>query len=282
MDEQSELRLELKRDFTEFLDQDFGRQTGSGRYVKKVDDVIKQYPQTKRVRLEVDLQDLSDYNEELHRRVLTSPGTCLPPFEEALEEFIRNRSPKLLEETQRVYVAFTGEFGHNTTTPRQLTSEFLSKLVNLQGIVTRCTLVRPKIMKSVHYCPATGQFSSREYRDVTANQGAPTTTVYPTKDENGNLLVTQYGMSTYIDHQTVTIQELPETAPPGQLPRSVEVVLEDDLRDACKPGDRVSICGIYKPVAPSANGSVSGVFRALVVANSVRKLSRDADRKSVV
>lgn len=135
MDEQSELRLELKRDFTEFLDQDFGRETGVGRYVKKVDDILKQYAQTKRVRLEVDLQgapglgpqlatgwgqpgpcrspqtscsaqiaarkpprcpaDLSDYNAELHRRALTSPSTCLPPFEEALEEFIRNRSPKV-------------------------------------------------------------------------------------------------------------------------------------------------------------------------------------------
>lgn len=30
-------------------------------------------------------------------------------------------------------------------------------------------------------CPATGQFQSREYRDVTSNTGAPTTTVYPTK-----------------------------------------------------------------------------------------------------
>lgn len=30
----------------------------------------------------------------------------------------------------------------------------------------------------------------------------------------------QYGLSTFIDNQTVTIQELPETAPPGQLPRS--------------------------------------------------------------
>jgi DNA replication licensing factor MCM3 len=276
MDEQSELRLELKRDFTELLDNDFGRETGAGRYVKKIDDIIKQYPTTKRVRLDVDLQDLSDYNAELHRRVLSSPATCLPPFEEALEEFIRNRSPKLLEEGQRVHVSFTGEFGPHTTSPRQLTSEFLSKLVNLQGIVTRCTLVRPKIVKSVHWCPATGQFQSREYRDVTSNTGVPTTTAYPTKDDAGNLLVTQYGLSTFIDHQTVTIQELPETAPPGQLPRSVEVILEDDLRDACKPGDRVAICGIYKPVAPRANGTVSGVFRAVVVANNVQKLSRDA------
>ena len=57
-------------------------------------------------------------------------------------------------------------------------------------------------------------------RDVTSNSGAPTSTAYPTKDDQGNLLTTQFGLSQFIDHQTVTIQELPETAPPGQLPRS--------------------------------------------------------------
>ncbi len=56
MDEQTEMRLELKRDFTEFLDSDFGRQTGQGKYVEAIADIIKQYPTTKRVRLEVDMQ----------------------------------------------------------------------------------------------------------------------------------------------------------------------------------------------------------------------------------
>jgi hypothetical protein len=56
MDEQTELKQELKRDFAEFLDQDFGVETGEGKYVRKVEDIVKQYAITKRVRIEVDLQ----------------------------------------------------------------------------------------------------------------------------------------------------------------------------------------------------------------------------------
>ncbi len=183
---------------------------------------------------------------------------------------------QILDERQIFNVTFTGEFGPQRVSPRQLTSSLLGQLVEVRGIVTRCTLVRPKLVRSVHYCPTTGASMSREYRDVTSNRGLPTPTVYPTRDEENNLLTTQFGLSTYVDHQQITIQELPETAPPGQLPRSVELVVEGDLRDAAKPGDRVSAVGIYKPVPPNAKGSISGVFRALIVATGVTLLSADA------
>ena len=46
--------------------------------------------------------------------------------------------------------------------------------------------------------------------------------------------------------------------------------------DACKPGDRVSVVGIYKAVPPRANGTTSGQFRAVLVANNVKRMVRDA------
>ena len=53
----------------------------------------------------------------------------------------------------------------------------------------------------------------------------PAGAVYKLHDDNNNPLTTEYGLCKYRNHQVITVQELPETAPAGQLPRSAEVSL---------------------------------------------------------
>lgn len=106
--------------------------------------------------------------------------------------------------------------------------------------------------------------------------GLPTFGVYPKQDDEGHPLVTEYGLSVYKNHQTMTVQEMPERAPTGQLPRSVDMVADDDLVDAAKPGDRVQIIGVYRALPSKSNGSTSGVFRTVLLANNIRILGKEA------
>jgi len=161
-------------------------------------------------------------------------------------------------------------------------------------VATKVSSIKPKVTRSVHYCPATKQHEAREYVDSTDPQlGLPavdssgrelpdriiniTSSVYPTKDKEGNQLETEFGLSTFKDHQTVTLQEMPERAPMGQLPRSIELVLDHDLVDRIKPGDRVQVVGVYRALATSASGqsTTSGVFKTVVLVNNVQILGRD-------
>jgi DNA replication licensing factor MCM3 len=52
-----------------------------------------------------------------------------------------------------------------------------------------------------------------------------------------------------------------------------DFVLEGDLVDACKPGDRVMLTGVYKPLA-GKGASLTGHFRSVVIVNSVEQLSQ--------
>lgn len=86
-------------------------------------------------------------------------------------------------------------------------------------------------------------------------------------------LITEYGYCTYRDHQTISIQEMPERAPAGQLPRGVDVIMDDDLVDRVKPGDRIQLVGIYRSLGNRNAGSGSATFRTLILANNVIALS---------
>ncbi|KAJ1702395.1 hypothetical protein LUZ63_002174 [Rhynchospora breviuscula] len=260
-----------KRAFLDFLDHDVGKRM----YEKAIGAESE-----RRRRIIVGMDDLRNFNLDLARRIIRNPGEYIQPLSDALTEVTRNKRPKHLREGQHLLVGFSGPFGFHKVTPRDLMSSFIGAMVCVEGIVTKCSLVRPKVVKSVHYCPATQMFMSREYRDITSNVGLPTGSVYPTRDDHGNLLVTEYGLCEYKDHQTLSMQEVPENSAPGQLPRTIDVIVEDDLIDCCKPGDRVSIVGIYKAIAGKSKGSMSGVFRTVLIANNVSLMNKEANAPS--
>ncbi|XP_053323425.1 maternal DNA replication licensing factor mcm3 [Spea bombifrons] len=264
--EDLELR-EAQREYLDFLDDD----QDQGVYHGKVRDMIS----ANEHRLIVNLNDLRRKNEKRAAILLQNAFGEAIAFHRALKDLVASIDATYAKQFEEFNIGFEGSFGAKHVSPRTLIAGFLGNLVCVEGIVTKCSLVRPKVMRSVHYCPATKKTLERKYTDLTTLEAFPSSAIYPTKDEENNPLETEYGLSVYRDHQTVSIQEMPEKAPAGQLPRSVDIIADDDLVDKCKPGDRVQIVGIYRCLPSKQGGFTSGTFRTILLANNVKLMSKE-------
>ncbi|NXJ79022.1 MCM3 factor, partial [Trogon melanurus] len=264
--EDAELR-EAQRDYLDFLDDE----EDQGIYHSKVRDMISD----NQYRLLVSINDLRRKNEKRAERLLNNAFEELIAFQRALKDFVASVDATYAKQYEDFYIGLEGSFGSKHVSPRTLTACFLSCIVCVEGIVTKCSVVRPKIVRSVHYCPATKKTIERRYTDMTSLDAFPSSSVYPTKDEENNPLETEFGLSVYKDHQSITIQEMPEKAPAGQLPRSVDVILDDDLVDKVKPGDRIQVVGTYRCLPGKKGGYTSGTFRTILIACHVKQMSKD-------
>ncbi|KAJ6574636.1 ATP dependent DNA helicase [Mycena capillaripes] len=255
------------RVFDDFLTHEFD--DGNHKYRQEILKMLR----SDQTRLIVNIDDLRDYNRDFANGLLKQPTDYLPAFEKALSDVIERQPEAEKYETQSKHyrVGFSGSFGDHHVSPRTLHAAQLGKMISVEGIITRCSLVRPKMLKSVHYCQKTRFFHSRVYRDATTSTSnePPTTSVTPQSDDDGNKLQMEFGFSVFQDHQRISMQEMPERAPAGQLPRSTDIIMDDDLVDKCKPGDRVQLVGVYR----SIGGGAGGAFKSLILANNINLLS---------
>jgi len=253
-------------------------------------------------RLKVNITELRSSKPLLEQRLRRDPLRHIRAIELACQDIALLSRPeysKIAHDTQ-IKVGICGTIHATPSTPRSLNSSSLRELVCVEGVATRVSAIKPKIVTSVHYCPATNKHQSKKYvdatdphlglhavdesgRELTDQIVSITSSVYPTKDSENNMLETEFGLSTFKDHQTMVLQEMPEKAPMGQLPRSIELILDDDLVDKVKPGDRVQIVGVYRALAVGGGGgggqsSTSGIFRTVVLVNNIQILGRDVSQ----
>jgi len=122
-------------------------------------------------RLNVNIDEVRQFNPRLANYIKTHPIEAIKIFEDQLNETVRNIQEdggkqnqektaissdiNFPKKVQTYYVNFEGNFGKNYVTPRGLKAPLVNQFVQVQGIVTRMSMVKPKIQTSVHYCEET-------------------------------------------------------------------------------------------------------------------------------
>jgi DNA replication licensing factor MCM3 len=268
-----------KRTFTDLLN--------SNQHEEEISQKIRQAIDDGSYRVIVDINKIRASNPGTATELINEPRETLFALQESLSDVAKSvdsRFEKLLNR-KPLQVGIEGSVGAHSVSPRGLSSRLLNKLVEVEGIVVKCSSVRPKLMKSTQYCPTTGLRTEREFRDATSlsigiqyRDGQvymPTNATLPTVDDSGNPLEIEHGFCVYKDYQTLVLQEMPEKSRVGQLPRSVDVIMEHDLVDRCKPGDRVICNGVYRSLPSQMGGQTNGVFKTVLICNNIAVIGKE-------
>jgi replicative DNA helicase Mcm len=192
----------------------------------------------------VNYDDLLRFDPELARLLREEPEETIKIADDALIEVLKIEDPiyAASEETKGLFhVRFSNL--PDLVDLRKLRHVHLGNFIAVEGIIIRQTVVKPLLIEGVfqcarcsqvHYVPQEGGYYSEPVKCVNPNCG---------KNGPFNIIPDQ---STYTDYQSITVQEKPETLPPGQIPRSVPARLVGDLVDTVRAGDRAVVSGILR------------------------------------
>ncbi|MHA1504744.1 MAG: minichromosome maintenance protein MCM [Candidatus Heimdallarchaeota archaeon] len=197
------------------------------------------------ISLLVDFADLIKFNPELARRTIDEPKEFLEAGNRAVAEVVEIEDSDYAFSARNFFGRFYNLAEADTIPLRGIRTEHVGRLTMLNGIITRATVVKPLLIEGFFQC-----VNCNEIMIVNQDEGRYT---QPHHCENPGCgragpfkLLTEE--SRFVDWQKVTMQERPEDLPPGQMPRSVTVLLTNDLVDTVRPGDRVSTIGILQSI----------------------------------
>ncbi len=247
--------------FKDFI-KNYRDETGRFKYIDRLHRMINFDLQS----LTVEFSDIYRYDPELADALIEDPITVLREAGEALYDLVALEDPDYARKKRKFIVRVQGLY--DTVKIREVRSHLVGKLIQVEGIVTRMHPVRSKLVKAVFRHEKCGGEFEWPPGDEAIEDTIEKPTICPVCGEGGGKFILVKEKSKYVDWQKITLQERPEDVPGGQMPRSIEVHLTDDLVDAARPGDRVTIVGI--PRLEKTAGAKSPLFEVFLEANSLR------------
>lgn len=244
-DEGGQKRVHIKKRFREFLRQ-FRVGTDRTGFTYKYRDDLKRHYTLGEYWVEVEMEDLASFDEDLSDCLYKLPSENLPLLEEAAKEVadeVTRPRPAGEETVQDIQVMLKSDAHHASI--RGLKSEQVSRLVKIHGIIISATAVRAKATKVCLQC--------RGCRNIISNIPLPPGLqgyALPRKCNTENVGRVKCPVDPYfiipdrcvcVDFQTLRLQESPDAVPHGEMPRHLQLYCDRYLCDRVVPGDRKSV-----------------------------------------
>lgn len=135
---------------------------------------------------------------------------------------------------------------------RSLRAEKLGRLITIRGTVTRTSEVKPELLTATWECGD----CRREVSGVEQQFKVTMPAVCPSRNCGNRTswtLKPEARTTRWGDWQRIKLQENENEIKAGSMPRSLDVIVRDDMCDKAKPGDKIMVTGclIVVPDVPS-------------------------------
>ncbi|CAD5243543.1 LAGLIDADG family homing endonuclease [Thermococcus camini] len=237
-------------------------------YLNKLKDLLTVTP---RRSLAIDWTHLNSFDPELAAELIENPEESILAAEDAIQIVLREPPIEKKEE----FTAHARFYNlPKTLLVKELGSEHINRLIQVDGIITRVSEVKPFVEKAVFVCKDCGNEMVRLQRPYD-------NIVKPAKcDACGSRNVDlDVEKSRFINFQSFRLQDRPESLKGGQMPRFVDAILLDDMVDTALPGDRVLVTGILRVILEQKDKRP--IFKKVLEVNHIEQLSKEIEELEI-
>jgi len=193
----------------------------------------------------------------------------------------RNTFPPELMRRYEVY--FKAQENDKVIPIRDVKAGQVGKLVNIRGIVTRATEVKPMMTVATYTCDQCG---AETFQPVASTSFMPVINCPGEEcrvNRSGGRLTLQTRGSKFVKFQELKIQEHSDSVPVGHIPRSITVYARGEQTRLVAPGDHVAITGVYLPIKKDGfKAMMSGLLSdTYLEAHRIIKMSKAEDEEIV-
>lgn len=189
----------------------------------------------------------------------------------------RNKYPAELMRRFELYFKAPSHEKHQLI--REVKANCIGKLVQVKGIVTRTTEVKPMMVVATYTCDTCG---NETYQPINSPSFMPLIMCPSqecTTNRSGGRLYLQSRGSKFVKFQEIKIQEHSDQVPVGNIPRSLTVICRGETTRCALPGDHVSITGVFLPLMKQGFGQVQQglLSETYLEAHRVVKMNKTED-----
>ena len=225
MEELAGLEEKLKEKLRDFLSQ------------RKISGKLEEVESTGKVSLVVDFEDLMSYEYEEKK-------SLAEVLQDSPHHFFKVANELLAEKTGRPKMQLRVKGAMESIKIRNLRAEHVGKFIQVEGILTRASEIKPEIREALFRCLHCGELNTvlqsgdEGYREPLSCQN-------PNCRKRGPFKL-EVEKSEFRDWQSLRIQERHEELRGGRMPMMLDCIVRDDLVDVAVPGNHVVMTGILE------------------------------------